>query len=72
MRRNIKQIQNRTSPSVGWGVMLAKTSDYAKILEIQKNAFHSEAVLYNIFNIQPITQTLDEITEECKDKVFLK
>lgn len=72
MRRNIKQIQNRTSPSLGWGVMLAKTSDYAKILEIQKIAFHSEAVLYNNFNIQPITQTLDEITEECKDKVVLK
>lgn len=50
----------------------ASNSDFAEILEIQKKAFHSEAVFYQNFNIQPLTQTLDEMVEECKEKVVLK
>ena len=50
----------------------AVSSDLPKILEVQKQAFYSEAVFYNDFNIQPMRQTLEEISEEFKNKVFLK
>jgi ribosomal protein S18 acetylase RimI-like enzyme len=50
----------------------ASTSDFAEILEIQKKAFLSEAEFYQNYNIQPLTQTLDEMVEECKEKVVLK
>lgn len=53
-------------------IKYASSSDFAKILEIQKEAFLSEAELYQNFNIQPLTQTLEEMQEECKDKVVLK
>ncbi|OGV55988.1 MAG: hypothetical protein A2017_07905 [Lentisphaerae bacterium GWF2_44_16] len=50
----------------------AVSSDLPEILEVQKQAFHTEAVFYNDFNIQPMKQTLEEISEEFKSKVFLK
>ena len=50
----------------------AKISDAKEILTLQKLAYHSEAKLYNDFNIAPLTQTLEEIKEEFKDKKFLK
>lgn len=50
----------------------ASSYDLAEILEIQKKAFYSEAVLYQNFNIQPLTQTLKEMIEECRFKVVLK
>jgi len=50
----------------------ASTSDFPSILEIQKKAFLSEAFFYQNFNIQPLTQTLEEIEEECKEKIVLK
>jgi ribosomal protein S18 acetylase RimI-like enzyme len=56
----------------GWGVLLATSSDFPVILEIQKKAFLSEAELYQNFNIQPLTQTLSEMEDECKEKVVLK
>lgn len=48
------------------------SSDFSEILEIQKKAFLSEAELYQNFNIQPLTQTLENMQEECKNKVVLK
>lgn len=50
----------------------ASISDLPEILEVQKQAFHTEAVFYNDFNIQPMKQTLEDISEEFKNKVFLK
>jgi ribosomal protein S18 acetylase RimI-like enzyme len=50
----------------------ASSSDLSVILDIQKKAFRSEAVLYQNFNIQPLTQTLEEMVDECKGKVVLK
>jgi ribosomal protein S18 acetylase RimI-like enzyme len=55
-----------------FGVFIASSSDFAIILEIQKKAFLSEAEFYQNFNIQPLTQTLSEMEEECKEKVVLK
>lgn len=54
------------------GIFIACDDDFAEILEIQKKAFHSEGILYQNFNIQPLTQTLEEMQEECKDKIVLK
>lgn len=49
-----------------------QVSELPEILELQKKAFYSEAVLYNNFNIHPMCQALEEISEEFKGKVFLK
>lgn len=50
----------------------ASKLDFLEILEIQKKAFYSEAVLYKNFNIHPLIQTMAEMQEECKGKVVLK
>ncbi len=57
---------------LGVGILIACEDDFAEILNVQKKAFYSEAVLYQSFNIQPLSQTLEEMQEECKDKVVLK
>lgn len=53
-------------------IACASVSDFPEILEIQKKAFYSEAEFYQNYQIQPLTQTLEEMIEECKDKVVLK
>jgi GNAT superfamily N-acetyltransferase len=50
----------------------AKINDLRKILELQKVAFLQEARLYNKFDIQPLTQTIEEIKAEFKTKIILK
>jgi ribosomal protein S18 acetylase RimI-like enzyme len=69
---NTKYTKTQAPPLGGWGVMVAVSSDFPSILEIQKKAFLSEAEFYQNYNIQPLTQTLCEMEEECKDKVVLK
>ncbi|HNY26274.1 MAG TPA: GNAT family N-acetyltransferase [Candidatus Sumerlaeota bacterium] len=46
--------------------------DVEEILALQKTAFREEAELYNDFSISPMTQTLDEIRREFREKTFLK
>jgi indole-3-glycerol phosphate synthase len=53
-------------------IQIAHRTDFPEILEIQKKAFLLEAEFYNNFNIQPLTQTLQEMEEECKEKIVLK
>jgi ribosomal protein S18 acetylase RimI-like enzyme len=67
-----KYAENLAPPLGGWGVFIANSSDFPSILEIQKKAFLSEAEFYQNYNIQPLTQTLDEMVEECNEKVVLK
>lgn len=50
----------------------ANKNDFGDILDIQKKAFISEAEFYHNFNIQPLTQTLNQMLDECCDKVVLK
>ncbi len=50
----------------------AKIEDLPEILELQKLAFLSEAKLYNDFNIEPLQQTLQGITDEFKNKIIIK
>ena len=53
-------------------ILPANVSDAAEILELQKLAYQSEAVLYNDWSIPPLTQTLDEIKKEFDEMTFLK
>jgi GNAT superfamily N-acetyltransferase len=50
----------------------ASRNDLQKILDLQKIAFIKEARLYNNYNIQPLTQTMEELKAEYKSKVILK
>ncbi len=50
----------------------ATITDAELILELQKLAYISEAVIYNNYNIPPLIQTLEEIIEEFDKQVFLK
>lgn len=50
----------------------ASQEDIAEILNLQKIAFISEAELYNNYNIEPLTQTYDSISEDFKEYIFLK
>ena len=70
--RKIAQLDSPPREGLGVGILIACEDDFAKILDVQKKAFYSEAVLYQKFNIQPLSQTLEEMQEECKDKVVLK
>ena len=50
----------------------ATVSDSAEILKLQRAAFISEAELYNDFNLEPLTQTLNSLEEDFKNYLFLK
>lgn len=50
----------------------AEFEDLERILNLQKTAYLSEAETYNDYSIPPLVQTLDNIKEEFKDKLFLK
>jgi ribosomal protein S18 acetylase RimI-like enzyme len=50
----------------------AGRTDAAEILELQKLAYRSEALLYDDWSIPPLTQTIDEISKEFDDMAFLK
>jgi ribosomal protein S18 acetylase RimI-like enzyme len=46
--------------------------DARAILELQKQAYQTEAELYNDFSIPPLTQTLDDIKGQYQTHIFLK
>jgi len=46
----------------------ATQEDLPKILEIQKQAFRSEAERYNDFSIPPLHQTMEELEQEFTEK----
>lgn len=50
----------------------ANVEDAEEILELQKLAYQSEAIIYNDWSIPPLTQTLEEIEEEFAENTFLK
>lgn len=50
----------------------ASPEDAATILELQKLAYQSEALLYHDFNIPPLIQTLAELTSDFTCKIVLK
>ncbi|WP_265443098.1 GNAT family N-acetyltransferase [Acetivibrio straminisolvens] len=50
----------------------ATKEDLPDILNLQKKAFERVAMEVNNFNISPMTQTLESITEEYEKRQFLK
>ncbi len=50
----------------------ADISDAGKILELQKLAYMDEAMLYSNFDIQPMTETLEDVCSEFSNQLFLK
>ena len=53
-------------------ILRATVADAAEILALQKQAYLSEAELYNDYTIQPLTQTIDELAADFGLKTFLK
>jgi ribosomal protein S18 acetylase RimI-like enzyme len=50
----------------------AQEKDAAEILRLQYAAYQSEAILYNNYTVQPLTQTLEQKVEEFQGAVILK
>lgn len=50
----------------------AKIEDLPEILALQRAAYISEAKLVNRKEIQPLTQTLEELEQQYKDGIILK
>ncbi|MDO6721622.1 GNAT family N-acetyltransferase, partial [Psychrosphaera sp. 1_MG-2023] len=53
-------------------ILEAKIEDAPIILQIQKEAYISEAELHNDFSIPPLTQSLAELESEFNNKCILK
>ncbi|WP_207706834.1 GNAT family N-acetyltransferase [Thermoclostridium caenicola] len=53
-------------------IMRADRNDLEEILKLQYLAYQSEAQLVNDFNIQPLTQTLEELMDEYEKGVIYK
>lgn len=53
-------------------IIKAELKDAPQILELQQQAFQSEAELYNNYNIEPLTQTLLSIEADFESYTFLK
>lgn len=51
---------------------LAELTDLDKILELQKEAYLQEAEIYQDFEIQPLTQSIDSITLEWQRGIVIK
>ena len=50
----------------------ADVDDAEEILVLQKLAYQSEAAIYDAYTIPPLTQTLEEITADFDEHLFLK
>ena len=50
----------------------ALQQDLPEILAVQREAFEAEAQLVNDWNIPPLTQTLDELTNDWRKGIMLK
>jgi len=50
----------------------ATEQDLDQILRLQKRAFHGQALIYNDFSLSPLTQTMDDLKKEFKQKAIYK
>ena len=50
----------------------ARQQDLPEIMAVQRAAFEAEAQLVNDWNIPPLTQTLDELTNDWRKGIMLK
>lgn len=53
-------------------IELATEQDLEQILQLQKRAFHGQAVIYNDFNLPPLIQTIEGLKEEFRLKAIYK
>jgi ribosomal protein S18 acetylase RimI-like enzyme len=53
-------------------IEVATKQDLEQILQLQKRAFHGQALIYNDFSLPPLTQTIDDLREEFKQKAIYK
>lgn len=51
---------------------LASEQDLDKILELQRKAFYSQALIYNDFTLPSLMQTIADLKREFKEKTFYK
>jgi hypothetical protein len=48
-------------------IQQAEQNDLEAILQLQKDCYMSEAMIYNDFEIQPLKQDLESLTKEFKN-----
>lgn len=53
-------------------IELASEQDLDHILQLQKRAFHGQALIYNDFNLPSLKQTIDDLKKEFKLKTIYK
>lgn len=53
-------------------IIKAERTDLKDILDLQYLSYQSEAIIYNNYFIQPLTQTLEELEKEFEDQLILK
>ena len=53
-------------------IQLAQQNDLETILQLQKDCYMSEAMIYNDYEIQPLKQDLESLTKEFKSSAILK
>jgi ribosomal protein S18 acetylase RimI-like enzyme len=53
-------------------ILHAEIDDAPEILALQKLAYHTEAVLYDNFDIPPLTQTIEDLIAQFDDHIILK
>jgi ribosomal protein S18 acetylase RimI-like enzyme len=67
-----KKLKEHSKDAATLPVEIATVEDADAILELQKTAFLSEAELNNDMNIDPMTQTLEELRNDFKSNIFMK
>jgi ribosomal protein S18 acetylase RimI-like enzyme len=65
-------ILDRWNITVNWTIERANAEDAAEILALQKLSYQSEAALYDDHTIAPLTQTLEEMEADLRERVVLK
>lgn len=63
---------NRKGMVINMTIQHANQNDLAEILALQRLAYQENIARYHDENIPPMTETLDEITEQSKSHTFLK
>lgn len=74
---NVLEEKNKKFQAISGGkenlvILPAQIQDAQEILVLQKLAYQGEAEIYNDFSLSPLTQTLKELEDDFKDKLFLK
>jgi ribosomal protein S18 acetylase RimI-like enzyme len=72
IRNNQKGIGLPATSGLTIEMETATKRDLNRILELQKKAFHGQALIYNDFNLPPLTQTIDELRGEAGHKTIYK